>query len=299
MSILLQKIQSRLIRNIYNLPFLQHQAELEYQKAVAKHIVNLPIISPDEANLIETINNEGVGITSLAALGISSSASMFHAAKSLMQQIPSNRTDHKNEFVVHASSQQIMTYPEIFLWGLEKGLINIVETYLGLPVAYHGAYLRRDIANQIEQKSRLWHIDKEDRKVLKIIVYLQDMNEDNGPFQYIPQSLTSSLIQSLKYHNGYIQDATMQKVISPTEYKSCLGSAGTVIFAATGSIFHRGKLPVAADRLAVFFDYTSRLQTQSFYGNLSLSNEDLLILSKNLSEQQRDCIFWQQKPDLK
>ncbi|MBD2199897.1 MULTISPECIES: 2OG-Fe(II) oxygenase [Calothrix] len=295
MSILLQKIQNRLIRNFYNLPFLQYQAELEYQEALAKHIVNLPIISPDEMNLIETINNEGVAITSLEALGFASTTSMFESAKSLMHQIPSPSEDNSNEFVVHANPQQIMAYPEIFLWGLEQRLINLVETYLGLPVAYHGAYLRRDIANQVEQKSRLWHIDKEDRKVLKIIVYLQDMSEDRGPFQYIPLSLTSSLSQSLKYHHGYIQDATMQKIISPTEYKSCLGAAGTVIIAATGSIFHRGKVPVAGDRFALFYDYTSRIQTQSFYGNLSLSHQDLLLLSQHLSQPQRDCIFWQHK----
>ncbi|BAY22521.1 hypothetical protein NIES2100_22840 [Calothrix sp. NIES-2100] len=42
MSILLQKIQNRLIKNIYSLPFLQHQAELEYQEAVDQHIANLP-----------------------------------------------------------------------------------------------------------------------------------------------------------------------------------------------------------------------------------------------------------------
>ncbi|MDZ8051832.1 MAG: 2OG-Fe(II) oxygenase [Aulosira sp. ZfuVER01] len=294
MSILLQKIQNRFLRNIYNLPFLQHQAEIEYQEAVAKHITKLPVISSTEMNLIETINNEGVVITSLDALGIPSTSSMFQAAQNLMHQIPPNNIGNKNEFVVHATPQQIMTYPEIFLWGLEQRLINIVETYLGLPVAYHGAYLRRDIANHVKQKSRLWHIDKEDRKVLKIIVYLHDMNEDNGPFQYIPTSLSSSVARSLKYNYGYIQDTTMQKVISPSEYKSCLGSAGTVVFAATGSIFHRGKLPVADDRLSVFFDYTSRLQQQSFYGNLSLPNEDLLLLKNNLSEQQRECLFWQQ-----
>ncbi len=76
----------------------------------------------------------------------------------------------------------------------------------------------------------------------------------------------------------------MQKVISPSYYKSCLGAPGTVIFAATSSIFHRGKLPVHSDRLSIFFDYTSRLQKQSSYHNLSLSNEDLRLLAKNISE---------------
>lgn len=132
------------------------------------------------------------------------------------------------------------------------------------------------------------------RKVLKIIVYLHDINEDNGAFQYLPISFTSSVGRSLKYDHGYIQDPTMQKVISPSYYKSCLGSAGTVVFAATSSIFHWGKIPISSDRLSLFFDYTSRFQKQSFYGNLSLPNEDLILLFQNISEQQREYLFWQQ-----
>jgi hypothetical protein len=93
----------------------------------------------------------------------------------------------ENEFVVHATNEQMMEYPEIFLWGLEQRLLNIAENYLGLPVAYHGSYFRRDIANQVEKKSRLWHMDSEDRKLFKVIVYLNDINDERGPFQYLPK----------------------------------------------------------------------------------------------------------------
>ncbi|MBW4643067.1 MAG: 2OG-Fe(II) oxygenase [Goleter apudmare HA4340-LM2] len=291
MSTLIQKVQNKFLRKIYDMPFWQHHAELEYQTAVRQHVANLPVLSSADMNLVETIRSEGVVITSLTALGIPSSHQTFQAAKDLMPKIPPSITGNKHEFVVHASSQEIMVYPEIFLWGIESRLINIVETYVELPVAYHGAYFRRDIANQVEQKSRLWHIDKEDKKVLKVIVYLHDVNEDSGPFQYIPQSWTAKLAHSLKYRHGYIQDKTMQEVVSPSQYQSCLGAAGTVVLAATGSIFHRGKLPVASDRFALFFDYTSTRQ-QSSHHTSSLPKDDLLSLSKNLSEQQRKCLFW-------
>ncbi|AFY31069.1 hypothetical protein [Calothrix sp. PCC 7507] len=293
MSTIIKKVQNQFLRNIYNMPFWQHQAELEYQTAVAQHIPNLPVLSTTDMNLVETIKNEGVAITSLADLEIASTPDMFQSAKNLMPKIPPSITGNKNEFVVHASSQQIMEHPEIFLWGIEPRLINIVETYLGLPVAYHGAYFRRDIANQVERKSRLWHIDKEDRKVLKIFIYLHDMTEDTGPFQYISQSVTTTVADTLKYNHGYIQDATMQKFISPPHCQSCLGSAGTVVFAATGSIFHRGKPPVARDRFTIFFDYTSTRQKLSSYRTLSLPEDDLILISQNLAEQQRKCLFWQ------
>ena len=294
MYILVQKARNRIIRKLTKIPFVQAQSELLYQAAVNKHLVNLPVLSTSDRTLVETIKRDGVVITSLEALGIPSNPRFFPAAKKLMSEIPKSISGQKNEFVVHATSQQLMEYPEIFLWGLEQRLLNIVENYLGLPVAYQGVFFRRDIANEVAIKSRLWHVDLEDRKVLKIIVYLNDVNEDGGPFQYIPQSLTSTVARSLKYGPRYITDEIMQQALSPSNWKSCTGLAGTVIFASTASIFHRGKIPVADDRFAVFFDYTSRQPIQPFYNTLSLPKQNLLSLVNNLSKAQKNCVFWQQ-----
>jgi hypothetical protein len=294
MYILVQKARNKVIKKLTQIPFVQAQSELLYQTAVNKHLVNLPVISTSDRALVETIKRDGVVITSLEALGIPSNPRFFQVAQKLMSEIPKSISGQKNEFVVHATPQQMMEHPEIFLWGLEQRLLNIVENYLGLPVAYQGVFYRRDIANEVAIKSRLWHIDMEDRKVLKIIVYLNDVNDDTGPFQYIPHSLTSTAVRSLKYRSGYIRDETMQQAISPGNWKSCTGLSGTVIFAATSSIFHRGKIPVANDRFAVFFDYTSRQPKQLLYSTLSLNKENLVSLVNNLSEPQKNCVFWQQ-----
>jgi len=294
MYILVQKARNRIIRKLTQIPFVQAQSEIAYQRALNKHLVNLPVLSASDRTLVETIKRDGVVITSLSALGIPSNPSFFQVAKKLMSEIPKSISGEKDEFVVHATSQQIMEHPEIFLWGVEQRLLNIVENYLGLPVAYQGVFFRRDIANEVAIKSRLWHVDLEDKKVLKIIVYLNDVNEDGGPFQYIPQSLTSTVIQSLKHRPRYITDEIMQQVLSPSNWKSCTGLSGTVIFAGTAGIFHRGKIPVAEDRFAVFFDYTSRQPIQPFYNTLSLSKKNLLLLVNNLSKAQKNCVLWQQ-----
>ncbi|AFZ25010.1 hypothetical protein Cylst_2816 [Cylindrospermum stagnale PCC 7417] len=293
MYTLLQKTQNKILKQIHTIPFVRDKAEMAYQIAVEKHILSLPVLSTTDIDLVEQIKQEGVVITSLENLGIPSTPQLLQAAKNLIPKISQNIYIQENEYVIHASSQQMIEYPDIFLWGLEQRLLNIVENYLGLPAAYHGAYFRRDLANKVEKGSRLWHIDKEARKLLKIIVYLNDISEDKGPFQYIPQSLTSKIANYLKYTSGYITNEAMQKLTSPANYKSCTGSAGTVIFAGTGDIFHRGKIPIAADRFAIFFDYSPRVKNQSFYGASSLPHNELLSLTKNLSEQQKQYIFWQ------
>ncbi|MGB3655448.1 MAG: 2OG-Fe(II) oxygenase, partial [Rivularia sp. (in: cyanobacteria)] len=172
------KIRNEVSLNTRQLPFLCTQAELNYQAARKKHFDNLPVISDYEQDLIDELKTEGVAMTSLEALSIPSTEIVLQAAKSLMSKIPRTISDHKNEFVVHATPQQILEHQEIFLWGLEQRLINIIENYIGLPVAYHGAYFRRDTVNPIQIKSRLWHIDPEDTKVLKVVIYLHDVDNN-------------------------------------------------------------------------------------------------------------------------
>jgi hypothetical protein len=290
-SYLLQKTKNKILRIIDTIPYRQYRSEIAYQAEVEKYSPHLVTIPKNDLEIVEKINQEGVFITSLADLGIASTPKFMQAAQELITKIPKPTSEDNHKFVIHASPQQILAYPIIFWWGLEQRLLNIIENFFGLPVSYHGVYFRRDIANQLEKGSRLWHIDKEARKILKIIIYLHDIDENNGPFQYIPQSLTSEVAKSLRYKSGYIRDQTMQKVISSNNYKSCTGIASTVVFAATHSIFHRGKIPVTSDRFCVFFDYTPRLKSHSFYGASCLPDEDLALLAENLPEAQREYIL--------
>ncbi|MEH1958951.1 MAG: hypothetical protein V7L05_03475 [Nostoc sp.] len=38
--------------------------------------------------------------------------------------------------------------PDFFSWGSEQRLVNIVENYIGLTIAFQGVHLRRDFANK-------------------------------------------------------------------------------------------------------------------------------------------------------
>ena len=289
-----KRIRNQALKRIYEIPFLQKHADIAYRSAVHNHAINLPSLSATDLTLVETVKQEGVAIASLEALGIPSALKMFDIAKLLMPEIPGIVSGDKNEYVVHATPGQMVENPEIFLWGLEKRILNIAEHYFGLPVAYQGAFYRRDIANMVEHKSRLWHIDTEDRQVFKVIIYLTDVSEDGGPFQYIPRPITEQVVRKLKYKCGYIQDKNMLEALSPSNYRSCRGVSGTVVFAATGSIFHRGKKPVTSDRFAVFFDYTSRLPKYPFFSQYSLPYANLLSFSEQLDRYQLQSLLWQE-----
>ncbi|HAX88785.1 MAG TPA: phytanoyl-CoA dioxygenase [Cyanobacteria bacterium UBA11370] len=219
-----------------------------------------------------------------------------------MSKIPV--TPSESQYVIHADSAQILSHPNIFLWGLEERLLNIVESYLGVPVAYRGVFFQRDLANGQNVSTRLWHKDPEDYRIVKILVYLNDVNENGGPFEYIPRYLNPQPFR-LRYQL-FFSDSEMARLVPKSEWVSCTGTAETVIFFDPHNIFHRGKLPTGSDRFAIFFAYHSRKPIKVFRGHWKapFSHDELLVLSRTLSQRQRECVFWWEhedqsfKPDL-
>ena len=291
----LQRLRTRIIKESLRFSCFQSLSQVVYQRKVKEHAANLPKISAADMAIVDALQREGVFITSLEQLEISSTPLLLNACQHLLPKIQTIFPSCQEQYVIHANSSQLMEYPEIFYWGLEEKLLNIIENYLSLPITCHGVYFRRDLANQIQKKSRLWHLDREDRRMFKIIIYLNDVSEEGGPFQYIPKSLTSMASRALEYDYSYVDDKTMEQVVPSSKWKSCLGAAGTVVLADTASIFHRGKKPLVSDRITIFFDYTSRRPKHPHYCQSFFSIDELNILTQNLSPRQQNCVFGNQK----
>ena len=235
---LLKKVFNRLVKNVLQLSFFSQPATIAYLNKVEKHKRHLQDISIDDLEIITRVEREGVFVSSLDELKITNTKVLldccYKVLPELMSQIPKN----KRQFYICNSSINSPEHTNIFLWGLDPRLLNLVERYLGLPPAYHGIYLRRDLANNVVRKSRLWHIDKEDRRMLKIIIYLNNVDDRNGAFQYIHKYNTEKVFQSLNYRHEYIKDEKISTVIPKSSWISCAGQAGTVIFVDTAAVFH-------------------------------------------------------------
>ncbi|WP_340626612.1 hypothetical protein [Aphanizomenon flos-aquae] len=117
MDKILLKIWKKILRKIDQHPYTKYQADCFYQKAVEKNLHNLPIISPEDINLVDLVKKEGVVITTLDKLGIISTPDLLESAQILMPQISQNVLSRSHEIVIHASPQQIMEYPKIFFMG--------------------------------------------------------------------------------------------------------------------------------------------------------------------------------------
>lgn len=295
LSTLIRKTKNRFIKEVFQLKFFNDSQERYYENQILNYKNNLSEVFSYYQDINFQLENQEICVTHIDNLDIDSSKRLMQSCLNVMPSLQAKKIVNPTQYLLIAESQKIIEYPEIFTWRLEQKLIATISKYLKLPVAYHGAYLRRDIANNVTYKTRLWHLDKEDRRIVKIIIYLKDIDQNNGAFQYIPKRLTSDLIRKLKYNHEYLPRKKVERFISSSEWIACEVKTGTVIFVDTANIFHRGLVPKTSDRWSIFFDYTSAFPLRPYYCKSCLPLQDLLRFASCLSAQQKEYVFWNKK----
>lgn len=289
---IIQKVKRQLLFNRDRLSYFHNLSEQKYQRSQQQHLNNIPAISDEDQAIVNQLQQDGIVITSLDQLQISSTPQLLADAAEIIPHLAKVLPSYKNQYLVKASSELLLQYPSLFHWGSELKVLNLVENYLRLPVAYHGVYVRRDLANHVKKKTRLWHLDKEDRKMLKVIIYLSDVCEKTGPFQYISKDLTPWIFHKLRYNYSLIAEEAMKAIISSSHCKSCIGKSGTVIIIDPANIFHRGKIPIKSDRFSLFFDYTSRIPRSPYFCKSCCDIDEMIKLSQGLNKNIKNYVFW-------
>ena len=282
-----ERVRNRLHRMWTDLPQARLSAELQFRADRAAHRQSLQS-QPLDADLLVSLQTEGIALTTVDALGL---GDVVAAARPLVAELLAVSTPADLP-ATHLAPDRVAAVPEIFRWGASPRVLDLLEYYFEVPVAYHGVYLRRDMAVEQSGASNLWHLDMEDRKVVKIVVYLTDVVDGDGSFQYLPLEQSVELRRSLGVTYRLGTDVDMQKLVPEDQWRTAKGAAGTVLISDTAVLFHKGRRPRQRDRVTLFYDYTSNRPTHPFYCKAALPRTYLEQLSAGLDERARQAIFW-------
>ena len=263
-----------------------------YERRAMQHHPYLPTISADMRAIVDAVEREGAHIGSLTSLNIPRTDEMLQLANTLLPKLTRDRATKPSSITVHADHTDFDEFPLLYLWGLNDKLLDLVENYLGVPVGYHGIEINRSIANGIEGSTRLWHADPQDHRMLRIIIYLNDVDNDDGPFEYIARQHSETARRSLRYSNEHIFDNIMRSVVPADLWNACVGPKETVIFADTANILHRGKAPKSRERVAIFYTYYSAKPMHERYLQPAFPRAFLDSIADGLNERQRASAFW-------
>jgi hypothetical protein len=247
-------------------------AELSYQLDLLSHARTLPPIFPQDQQIVNALRTEGAFITSLDKLGLSSTSQLLDAANrylSVMESfVPTEDgivKGHNGE-PIFPQIYTVTDLEEFHAWGAEPRLLNIIENYIGLPVEFQGVHLRRDFANLSPVTTEFWHQDLEDRRIVKIFLYLVDVDERRGPFEYIPRYAVSQFEALRVWFKNWqakrrgalgLTDDDLNAIVPRSNWKPCPGPAGTVVIADTKHVLHHGRNR-QMHRSALFFVYTAK-----------------------------------------
>lgn len=238
--------------------------DVVHRQQVRRHRTGLAPLDPVGTRLAAEMERVGVTATSLDELAFASTAAMLEEAARQLAAMEHVRPAASIDRTAPEAPQvvKVTDLPDIARWGEEPALLAIVERYLGRTPTFQGVHLRRDFANPRPVTTELWHKDLEDRRMLKAIIYLEDVDDAVGPFEYIPRS-TMTPAAALRVHLNTtrsdamgIDDATMEAIVPRDRWQRCNGPANSVVLMDPVGVFHHGK-PRTRDRAALFFVYTS------------------------------------------
>jgi hypothetical protein len=114
-------------------------------------------------------------------------------------------------------------------------------------------------AEMTRVSSQRWHRDFNDQPVIKVFIYMSDVDEGAGPFEYVPGSSQGRYAQEWPWGplgDMYPEPAEFERRIPASAMRSITGPAGTMIFCETNG-FHRGGFARNTRRITSVFHYVS------------------------------------------
>jgi hypothetical protein len=250
-SVLVARARGKTKRVLLRAPIVNKWSTFRYLARLGRHAENLPWLTQDRFDLVAELRQNGIAMRDATTIF---PPAVLEVADRLVSQLRNSATP---ESCVEVSLEDLAANPAIYTWGLNDENLDLAEYHIGLPVQYMGAGVRLERADGIAADTRQWHIDVEDRRMLKIIVYLNDVDEGGGPFEYVNLRWTDHAVRALSYISGFVPDSAMVRVVPTEEWIRATGPRLSAIFVDTSRVFHRAKPPTSADRYSMTFSYSS------------------------------------------
>ncbi len=111
------------------------------------------------------------------------------------------------------------------------------------------------------EAAQFYHFDMDWIKFVKFFVYLTDVQKDTGPHSYVAGSHRRKPAALLR--DGRFRDEELKDHYPPDDLVEITGPPGTMFIADTRG-FHKGKHPIAGNRLVLQIEFAINLFGQSY-----------------------------------
>ena len=233
-------------------------------------------LSDESARVLSDLDRNGVAITSFARLFGSDQSfdelckaltDLQHSQSAALSEARANATADgivkKNFIYEYLGRNPVLNPQEVYArFALNDRILQIANAYLGMYTRLRYFNIWHTFANSgAPRQSQLWHRDREDRYILKVFVYLSDVDEGAGPVTYAAGTHAKGDIRRTPdyFLEGGVKrtnDDQMAQVASTERWIKATGARGTIVFADTRG-YHKGGLARECDRVMYTCMFTS------------------------------------------
>lgn len=242
---------------------------MDYRRSPAR-------LSAEQRRIVERLNQDGIALSS--AHRLEGAEEIFDELRRAVDELERAHSASIDEARSHAETQDLgrktfllqllgerpaldpsSVYARL---ALHPQVLGIANEYFGMftQVRYYNIWHTVTTLGEARE-SQLWHRDREDHLILKLFVYLSDIDEGAGPFTYAPGTHLKGSVMARPEtfnENGVERwrDAEMARIVPEVKWIRATGPTGTFAFADTRGC-HKGGLARDRDRLVYVCLYTS------------------------------------------
>ena len=233
-------------------------------------------LSAEAQRVVGALSQDGVAVTSAAQL--LNGNNLFDELRTAVEQLEVDWTDKLATERQQAQSydpkrktfilQMLGTKPTLdptsiyARFALQPAILELANAYFEMytQLRFYNVWhtLRTEAA---PRESQLWHRDRDDHRILKLFVYLSDIDSSAGALTYATGTHTNGQRRanpefSMEGTVKRTTDEQMARVVPATQWLTAAGTEGTLVFADTSG-FHKGGLARSRDRLQYVCMFTS------------------------------------------
>jgi phytanoyl-CoA dioxygenase PhyH len=166
-------------------------------------------------------------------------------------------------------------------------MLDIVNSYLGMwsKLSHADQWYSPPLGPGADRVGSMrWHRDYNDQHLVKVFVYLGDVDEETGPLQYVPGSAGNGPYAGewpwKPLSELYPTQEELERRLPGSAVRTLFGPEGTMIFCNTSG-FHRGGHVTRKPRKLWVFHYVSPAALRSLVTrNFELDPESVATLSE-------------------
>ena len=276
-----QRVASAIERRGIVATYELHDRVLSNRRSRRLHAAQPPVLDDVQQRLLEALDAEGYASVPFSELFPDESVwnalerrarEFVDATEAGLAQEAEGAADGNlrrragKEFLVRAYSFDGATLGFDDGWfaaAASRTMLDLANAYLRLQAKLSYVDLWYSLPQPREAErvaSQLWHYDFDDKHLLKAFVYLADVDEETGPFEYVAGSHPGGRYHAVREWQpmgyGRVPEDEVASKVPPEQTRTFTGPKGTLILCNTSGL-HRGGFATARPRILATATYCS------------------------------------------